>query len=159
MSTSVFVALTGIALAALFLHASRKGGELREEKYQAAAALGFSRETVERDTPVLGDKDPVTYSKDRCDKFVTRALPGRFGDWSLLQRFPEQKDMPNGFLLQADKPSDELAERVRVLAEVFGDDYFEFERRGDALFFYCFEHCGKDRIEKVARAFAVLDGA
>jgi len=45
------------------------------------------------------------------------------------------------------------------LTPCFGDDYFEFERRGDALFFYCFEHCGKGRIEKVARAFAALDGA
>src|SRR4051794_7483171 len=121
MASFSLIALASISLAGLLLYAARKGGATAEDGQQAAAALGFTRETVERDTPVLDDNAPMTFTKDRCDKYTTRQLPGCLGDWSLLQRFPEQKDMPNGFLLQADKPSEDLASRVRILAEVFGD--------------------------------------
>src|SRR5262249_52424801 len=119
---------------------------------------GFSTGEVERETPGLNnDKTFDSFEKETVTKY-SRAMPGgKFGDWELLQKFPEKDSWPpNGSAPVAKNVTPDLLAALRPLAEEYSYDYFEFERTGDIVSVYS-NAIGKGKLKKLMEKIRQLD--
>ena len=132
-------------------------GERRAAADQKPDDLGFTAEEVERETPVLNNDGSFdSFATDNCMKYSLQRPGGPYGDWQLLQKFPKEGGLPNGFILVAKDPPPQLVRALAPLAEKYGDDYFEFERLGDVVSVYCWKQ-GKSGRKKLSEALNALE--
>lgn len=118
---------------------------------------GFTAEQVERETPVLNnDMTFDSFIKETVMKYSLQRPGGPYGDWQLLQKFPKEGGLPNGFVLVAKDPPPQLTRALAPLAEEYGDDYYEFERSGDTVSVYCWK-AGKSKLKKLSETLTALE--
>lgn len=146
-----------LAFGAILLSRRRRAEDKAEDGAAGPDTSGFTSEKVERETPVLNNDGTFdSFTREPVMKYSLQRPGGPYGDWQLLQKFPKEGGLPNGFLLVAKDPPPQLVRALVPLAEKYGDDYYEFERTGDVVSVYCWEQ-GKSRLTKLAETLNALE--
>ncbi len=113
---------------------------IKDTAKEAAKELGFQTEEVERDGPIIENGEFAGLKREKYKKYSLARPRALYGNWALLQRFPKQDSgLPNGFVVQAPDGTTDLLDRLRPLAEQYGDDFYEFERNGNIISVFCDE--------------------
>ncbi|MEZ0223475.1 MAG: DUF3592 domain-containing protein [Alphaproteobacteria bacterium] len=149
------MAWSQLLFGAIVLYLNREKGKSAAD--QKPDTLGFTAEEVQRETPVLNNDGTFdSFVTDSCMKYSLLRPGGPYGDWQLLQKFPKEGGLPNGFILVAKDPPPQLTRALVPLTEEYGDDYYEFERSGDTVSVYCWK-ASKSTLKKLSETLNALE--
>jgi hypothetical protein len=127
---------------------------------EIAVEFGFTVKKVERDLPYFKGyrASKAEIRRGECIQYELRK-PAKYGDWSLLQRGPQDGAQLDGFLLtaQENKNFSFLLEQLTPVAKQFSDEFFEFERKGDFLHVFWDQWGGRKMVAEIYQALNLLN--